>query len=327
MTDGVRSLVLVALVPACVDTTIPSGVNAESHVISFDHPALLPRKVDVLFAIDDSLAMTPYVERTRAVPAALVAGLARSMGALPDLRVGVVTGATPLGGYLADAQQVDGTRTANFSGDLADAIAAEINVGITGSSGPRLFDAVRSVIEANPGGFVRNRADLMLISLAANDDASSGFPPDYATEFEASKMTSDRTLAIGIYRTGATRLGQFHGALHHNPRITSIDAADYASAFASFECNGCSSLANACIAMPGDVDLKTSGDQFDCAISAIDDDNTEHLLRACTDDSPAPCWTIERDPVHCFGSQPAVVRIRGYAPPYRPHLRGQCVVF
>jgi hypothetical protein len=322
----VKLVAIAAVLAACVDAPHTTGPHGESHVISFDHPAWLPRKVDILFAIDGSIAMTPYVERTRAVPPALVAGLQRTMGGVPDLHVGVVTGGTPLGAFLVDTQHVDGTRSGNFDGSLVAAIAAQIDVGASGNVTPRLFDAVRDVVDTNPGGFLRDGAELVLVSLAAKDDMSSGFPPDYAVELEASKPSIDQTLGIGIYPTSSPRLSQFHAALHH-PRVVSIDAPDYASAFGTVGCETCAAPATPCIAAPADIDLETEGAQYDCAIVSVDADGTEHLLRQCTDASQASCWTIERDALHCFSHEPVVVRVRGYAPPFRPHLRGQCVVF
>jgi hypothetical protein len=289
-------------------------------VIQFEHPGWWPRKVDIVFAIDDSPALAPYLDRMRTLPAALVGALKRPLTGIPDLRFGVVTPATGLTGVLDDVQNVDGTRTTSFEGTLLDAVAARLDVGATSSASPRLLDAMQHALEEP--AFLRPRGDLLVVTISARDDESPSEPGEYALFVRSAKSTQWNTRAITIHAVGAApRLDAFQRGAGAD--AFSIDATDYSTAF-----NGIASYlpwtyGAPCIDEPADTDPDKAGAQYDCAMVMTDEDQTEHVLAACTPTSAGPCWELTADPLRCASQM--LVAVRGYVEPFRPGVRGQCV--
>lgn len=164
--------------------------------------------LDLLFVIDDSPeSQSLGAALHRAFPVFLET-LALSTG-LPDLHVGVVTtdlgtsaaldpdpgsgiGSGPgacsgygkdgvmqssdlvSGNYIIDVRSSDGSRTTNHAGSLTDAFGSLVPTDGYGCSFEQPLQAARRALDAHPqnAGFLRDRAGLAVIVVAAEDDCS-----------------------------------------------------------------------------------------------------------------------------------------------------------
>lgn len=105
--------------------------------------------------------------------------------------------------------------------------------------------------------------------------------------------------------------------------MTAADTPDPSSALL-FIYGACRyTYSEACIDELIDVDPNTPGQQYDCAVAAVSDDNLETRLGACdTSLDDSPCWRIRSDQICSLHH----VDVRGFLWPDRPHLRGECLV-
>jgi hypothetical protein len=140
----VRAILLLAAVLAVACTDPPhSGPNGHSHVAWYEAPAHYPRELDVLFVVDATSGMQPHPSALPALAAELEDAITNTLGFLPDARIAVTvadgTGSLrqPTGvadPYLATALTDDFSRTSNFQGTLADALAELLAVGTTSTA-------------------------------------------------------------------------------------------------------------------------------------------------------------------------------------------------
>ena len=314
-----RCAVLVLLV-ACIDAEPYAPLAShDSRAITFDISSTRPRKLDVVFVIDDSTNMAPYVERTRILPRLFEVALPEYHPGVPDLRALVVTASGTVRGMLVDAVE-PAMRVRNFEGPLADALGALLDVGASSTEIARPLAAVTAVL-ATPD-FLRARAELLIVTISATDDASPLLASEYVRIVKASKPQYAFIYPTGLFPPGATRLDQFHDGL--GGHSTSIDWMQYDISFKRPEIPPYG-VASTCIEEPADVDPLTAGTQYECAVSMIDDETgTETVLRPCTEEATL-CWELRHHDPACSGatSETFHVAVRGYET-YRPHVRGQC---
>ncbi len=306
----------------CVEELEPLGVSEESHVVSFDIPGTVPADLDVVFAIDDSVALAPYLDRVSEVAAEFDASL-RQLPFRVQRHVDVVTTSGNHRGSLVDELRPDGERVTNFTGTFTEALGALLATETPVDAPARPLAAIEQAF-ANPNT-VHPYGYLMVVTISARDDQSPGAPSDYARIVRLAKA-SWRTRAVGVYPPGAVRLDAFHDSLEVSNTALSIDAESY------FDALGWPMLpehpiASPCIAEPADRDPLAEGIQRECTISVIDDDaRAETAVPSCAATDEPSCWHLGHDPVRCPSAvQPATIEIRGYTA-YRPHVRGQCVV-
>ncbi len=174
-------------------------------------PVIANRDVDLLFVIDDSPSMLDKQTNLKNAFPAFVVELSGLEGGLPNVHIGVIspdlgsrgaqdaqpgpgigsgpgsctgdgkagslqTNGTNLvtGNFISDTKEADGTRTANYSGTLANAFSAIASLGGAGCGFEQPLQAARNAIENNAGnvGFVRPNASLAIILVTDEDDCS-----------------------------------------------------------------------------------------------------------------------------------------------------------
>lgn len=316
---------------ACIDDDeTTTGLDGVSHVDWHELPGRGPQQTDLLFVIDDSIAMAPYQDRLAALPANVAEQLAaHGIGRL-DLRIAVTSNDGVLrtngsigGSFLTMRAEYDLSHTTNFSGTLEEALRPLLNVGVdaTGPSTP--LAAVRRVIEENPDGFLRPNAYLAIVVVSAADDAS----PDSATEYaQLATSTKPDPAAVsvgGIVVQPAPRLDAFFAEFPYRNGVVSIDDADYAPAFAKliFERE---TLALPCM-RAADVDPDAPGAQYDCTFTLIMGDS-ERVIGECRLPGEQMCWSLTPEP-NCLGDDAVTPRIPPFSlNGFRPGLRTECVV-
>jgi hypothetical protein len=318
-------------VSAC--TTTPSTEADEpgtSSVVLFDTGNDSgPPIADVLFVVDDSKAMTPYRDHVLASAQSFADAMVDPAFRYPSLHVGVVT-TDPhelgvmrrppgsMGPYLVDVSEADGTRTRNYPGPFASALAAMLDVG-AGVDGPiEPLEAVRRALADHPD-FVRLGSFLFVVVIAARDDASPDSPDTYASFLRGLQY---RLWFAGIEPGPLTRLDAV-GAQFPYHGVTPLDGS-LGAALSGFARLKWSLLTCACVKPPLDIDPQTPGPQYDCNVFVTLDgrDGTFDLpLPACP--AAGPCWTLEPGCCATFGDglQPTVSGLGLY---YYPRIFGQC---
>src|SRR5262249_30134345 len=131
------------------------------------------------------------------------------------------------GPYLVDEHLPAGGRSANYDGDLGDALVALGNVGTAGAAVAPL-GVVEEAIGA--GDFVRVDAVLALVIVATDDDRAAAAPEAVATAIKAGKRDPPAIAIAAVYPLGAPRLDAFVAQFPHRAVAVSVDAASYTPA-------------------------------------------------------------------------------------------------
>jgi hypothetical protein len=194
-------ILLVVVWTACGGVTPPAGGGQPPSRVSFSIDPV--DKLDLLFMVDDSVAMIGQPELAEQLPA-MLHELASLPGGMPDLHAGVITsdlGAGTLslsvcspGGRRAVLQThqgcglVDGARfvdiprrgPSNVTVDLTRALGCLVSVGVAGCGYEHQLAAVAKALDesATPEnvGFLRPDAHLAILLITDEDDCSA--PPD-----------------------------------------------------------------------------------------------------------------------------------------------------
>ena len=194
----------------CPDRTI-SEVNPQQGRVEFkDIPVSVNRDIDILFVIDDSPSMLDKQTNLKTNFPNFINVLNTIEGGLPNVHLGVVSsdlgtkgadgmtsgaigsgpGACSSGGkagnlqtnmstlvqgtYISDTKAMDGSRTTNYSGGLAQAFSAIASLGASGCGFEQHIEAAKRAVNNNAAnaGFVRQNAFLALIFIQDEDDCS-----------------------------------------------------------------------------------------------------------------------------------------------------------
>jgi hypothetical protein len=193
-----------------------------------------PRKLDLLFVIDNSGSMEEEQVNLAANFSRFMDALEPLSGGLPDLHIAVVSsdvgiGYTaggcslygdngrfqvtprvqgcepPAGAFLVDVEGQGGERERNVEGTLGDAFTCIARLGTTGCGLEQHLEAtMRGLDGRNPEnlGFLRADAFLAIVILADEDDCSAFdtavFDPDVSTIPELGPFASFRCTEFGI---------------------------------------------------------------------------------------------------------------------------------
>ncbi|HEX5062283.1 MAG TPA: hypothetical protein VFV99_23090 [Kofleriaceae bacterium] len=345
-----RTLLVLALSAACTGDDSGGGVQGTAHVETYELPAALPPKLDILFVIDDSTAMASHQTPLAAMPAQLEQLVSGTYGDAVNYHIGVVTTDAASGGNLRTAAGINGTfivhentftgATTNYQGSFATALGSLFPSSATSTASNQPLATMRAALEntvAN-AGFLRSEAYLGVVTISATDDTSGGgAAADYAAFLKSSKTDPTSVIVSGVIDASATRLNAFHDEFPNRTAKTSIAGTDYGSALELFGQLYRTVLGYACNKEPADVDPTTPGPQYDCAFVWVDqiDGHTEHRLPPCVGGDTSGCWEIVvADPSICTDpSTKAHLQTRGfttspskYGDPFHPTIRGQCLV-
>jgi hypothetical protein len=286
--------------------------------------SVVSRRIDVLFVVDDTPAMTPYA----GLLATGFADMAAVLQGLPQpgpasLHVGVVrAGACDQStrgaacGIAAGEQflRAEWCETVtNFSGALADALACTGDLGTTNCAPaqPLATAAAALAMPPRPGweGFLRRDAYLVVVVIAAGDDASAQPALDVANLIKGVKADPSQVMASVIAPRSCAagdspRLTEFVNQFGANGLLLDLCAGQFAPALQllteSINCE----LQPPCLRDVRDTDLDKPGLQPDCVfedhVRAPDGTWTTATLPSCDVAAP-PCWRMIPSGQGCDG--------------------------
>jgi hypothetical protein len=330
----VRHALIALLLAACTQPAGDGGPAITSHVESFEWPGTAPPKMDMLFVIDDTPAMAPYVDRTAAMLRS-IDQLWADLGAYPrpDLHAAVATADPADFGQLRHSANVNGafivdenspdllTRMTNHGGSLGVDLAELGAVGTSGMASEPL-SAARAAIGGTTD-FLRPDAYLGLVIVSAQDDASPANVDDIVAWAKGLKSDPAMVVVSAVYPTGAPRLDAFVDAFLDRGTKVTIDAGDYVNAMTALGLDYKVILSVPCLSTPLDIDPATPGEQYDCTVELELRDGTRRIVPACPGEG---CWQFHLDPQNCTNPAGGQIDIPPFRWPIMPTVRGQCVV-
>lgn len=195
---------LAVTLAGCPDREVAKVDPRQNREQKKEVPVDINRNIDILFVIDDSGSMRE--EQTSLVQnfQRFINVLNSIEGGLPNVHIGVVStnvgagtggingcenngdngllqnapqGAceTPTDRYIEDLGNEDGTRTKNYTGDLADTFSCIAELGLTGCGFEQPLESMRRALNgsnAQNDGFLRDDAFLAVIIISDEDDCS-----------------------------------------------------------------------------------------------------------------------------------------------------------
>lgn len=316
-----REVILLALVGACFDPPPPAdGPYVESHVETRVYPETSLPALDMLLVVDDTAAMIPYASRGPELATAVASTLQSIGDGFLNLQVAVTTNGGALSTVLADRVDWFGIHTSSFEGTLADNLASLVNVGTTAPGPAQPLDAMRRALAST--GFVRQYAYLVVVTVAASDDASPAF--DYVHFVKSVKSDPANVIALGIYPPGSPNLDAFHQSFPNRNTVVSIDRP-YVDAFTLLtqvqrDAGGIPCLETNLV----DIAPDAPGLQPECEVSAWEDNVELGRVAMCEGAAPTPdpCFEIAPEP---FCETGVSFRLRGVWEWFHPEIRVECV--
>jgi len=282
------------------------------------------RRIDVLFVVDDTSAMAPYagalaagfVDMAAALeglpqisPASLHVGVIRAGRCDQDTRgaaCGVAAGEQFLRAEWCETQT-------NFSGALSDALACVGDLGATncGPAQPLAAAVDALATPPRPGweGFLRPNAYLMVVVIAAGDDASAQPAIDVAQFIKSVKSDSGQVVASVIAPRSCAdgappRLTEFVNQFGANGLLTDLCRSEFALALRRITYDEGDRLQPPCLRGVWDTDLDRPGLQADCVFEdhprGPDGTWTTAALPSC-DVAVPPCWRLTPGGPGCDG--------------------------
>ena len=338
-----RSVLLLALASCADNGGGGGGIDGTTHVETYELPAAIPPKLDLLFVIDDTTAMASHQQALAALPMQLEQTLQGAYASAANYHIGVLTTgdanlrrstAIP-DPFIVHDNTFSGPAN-NYQGSLGSVLAS-LFPGATTTTANQPLGIMQAALSSNPAnaGFLRGEAYLGVITISASDDASPGGIVDYANSLKATKNSPLNVVLSGVFDPNNPRLGAFHAQFPNRSDMETIASADYAGALEIFTQLYREVLGYACRKEPADLDPDLPGPQYDCSFVSIDN-GVEKLLPQCGTNITQPCWEIVVAADASICPDPAErshLQTRGYTTsmsaygdPFHPAIRGQCIV-
>ena len=198
--------VLATTLAACPDREVARVDPRQNREQEKEIPVQINRDIDILFVIDNSGSMREEQESLAANFNRFINVLNNIEGGLPNVHIGVVStdmgagpfgiqGCTgngdngilqnaPVGGacnapsdiFIKDIALEDGSRSTNYTGDLASTFSCIAQLGTTGCGFEQPLESMRRALNgsnAQNNGFLRPNAFLAVIIIADEDDCSA----------------------------------------------------------------------------------------------------------------------------------------------------------
>jgi hypothetical protein len=291
---------------------VPPG---ESHSIQFDWPTRGVPRLDLLFVVDDTPALTPHRQRIRDLGPFTAWALRDYTAGMPDVNIAVATSTGSPLRIISDVHNNDGSRRTSYEGELGDVLANMLDVGSASTSAPQPLATIEHALSETD--FVRPNTSFMTVTISGEDDHSLDSVSHYV---DAMKAHDRYATATGVFPASASRLDAFHEAFDpwgygfHVP----LDSTDWSRTMSPIT-DIIIDFWEPCFYYERPVE------PYDCAISMIEND-VETVLPPCSVTPTGVCWEIVPD-LNCVGDEGIgpTIDVRGYARPYRPHLVGECV--
>lgn len=196
---------LATTLAACPDREVARVDPRQNREQEKEIPVQINRDIDILFVIDNSGSMREEQESLAANFNRFINVLNNIEGGLPNVHIGVVSsdmGAGPFGimgctgngdngilqnapvagacnapsdTFIKDIANEDGSRTTNYTGDLASTFSCIAQLGTTGCGFEQHLESMRRALNgsnAQNNGFLRPNAFLAVIFIADEDDCS-----------------------------------------------------------------------------------------------------------------------------------------------------------
>ena len=302
-----RTLIFAAVLAACsVDHTLEAPGPHQTGTMTYSYLDGAAPKVDLLFVIDSSAAMTPYaaqVEHTLELVAS--AAETRLRGPRANLHVGVLTGDMSAGGAMRRIDLVDGpymidrftpsVDLRNYHTEFATTMMSLTSVGTAGATSVQPLAAIRAALDhdAQNAGFVRDDAALAIVVLSAADDASPGDPADYRAFVHSLKTDADDAMIAVAAPNGSTRLSTFAAGM-----IAPLDSESIVDFIFQNACvpdsTGEGTPVTCLYGELLDTDETLPGVQPSCVVSDVGG-----TYAACGADGATPCYRITADTSTC----------------------------
>lgn len=224
------AVAVLLLLAGCPDRDDPRTEPQQSREERSEIPIGMNRDLDILFVIDDSGSMGEEQASLAANFQAFMDVLESVEGGLPNVHIGVVssdvgTGAgpstacpgdgddgrlqataplpctTPVGNFISDVANPDGTRTRNYWGTLPETFGCIARLGTFGCGLEQHLEAMKRALDgSNSGneGFLRPEAYLMVVFVADEDDCSAFEPALFDLEDDALGPLHFRCTEYGV---------------------------------------------------------------------------------------------------------------------------------
>jgi hypothetical protein len=313
----------ICLLAAGCDGSLPPCANGSCGMQVSTHattPSIVNRKVDILFVVDDTPAIAPH----RDAIATGIADIARTLTNAPQaisLHAGFVRAgscdATTRGaacGIRAPEQfaRAEWCNTmTNVPGTLADAFSCLADLGAGDCAPAQPLSAALAALTGSPRagweGFLRRDAYLLIVVVAAEDDASAqgGTPTpvaELAARAKSLKADPSQVLVSAIGPGGCAagdvpgpRLLEFVQSFGANGLYVGLCGEPLTAAVqrvGEFTNQG---LAPPCVANVRDTDVVMPGVQPNCTLVRISADasgrTVSTVIPSCDDGAP-PCWRL-----------------------------------
>jgi hypothetical protein len=289
----------------------------------------LSRKLDVLFVVDDTPAIAPHADALAAGfagmgqmlsqpygPTSVHAGVIRAGGCDTSTRARACGIAAPEEFLRADWCET----LINDTAGVADTVACMAGLGAA-DCGPiqPLAAAVHALTSPPAGweGFLRPDAALLIVIVAASDDASGppGAPTPVADVVARLKaLKDDPTLVMASVigpgncpgDTPPPRLLEFVQTFGANGEILGLCSAPLSAALDRAHEYISIDISPPCIANVRDTDRETPGLQADCTVesrSRTPDGSTAVSPLPTCDAAAPPCWRFATAPSNCYGGR------------------------
>jgi hypothetical protein len=308
----VAVIAVAATATACTGSLAPGvcsdGVCGSQRTITRTFQETLNLNLDLLFVIDDTDAIAPWVDNLRAGYPAMAHLLETLPQGAPDAHVGFVRasrcapqtrardcGVTAPHAFLRN--ELCGA-ISNFAGSFADTFTCMADFGMQACSTAQPFQALRDALAQPPPagweGFLRPDAALQIVIIAGRDDASGASPLELAAFVKALKPDPQGILVSVIGPVGAPRLTELAQQFGANGLLAEL-AGDPAVALYPLTQTISVLIEPACLGPVLDVDPVAPGLQADCTfldtVVARDGSRTTTALPACDTATP-PCWRL-----------------------------------
>ncbi len=288
-----RSIVLMAALGACtspVEESDPQVFTAVDLWIAI----LPPQPRDVLVVVERSAAIEPY----EASVAARLRGIGAQIAGWGDAHVGVVASdsETLVDGYLVDHVDLLRVRTSNYDGTLGDALAQRGALGHASTAPSRPLEVVtRALGEPANAGFRRKSVPLVVVILAATDDASTAPIAELAESIaNAPARIGDAYVLIAAHLP-APRLEAVPAAMPNRALVTSLESPDIES-FVGTVAPRWPLVGSGCLERP-----LLDEDPANCTVTQESGGHTSELVLPICDAASTnmPCWTIREELQYC----------------------------
>ncbi|HTL36013.1 MAG TPA: hypothetical protein VL326_22940 [Kofleriaceae bacterium] len=330
-----RALAVLLVIAGCLDeSSATTDFEGIAKVNVMELPASGPEMIDILFVLDNSAAIAPYLDRMATLPAAVANGYTEINDGLVNAHIAVVTSSGwPRTGpgisdaYVAMSPEFDFTWVTNYEGTLVDRLSSLMTFDATDVAPNRTLATIAYGVD-RIAGFHRENASLGIVIVSASDDSSPDDPLDYARRLKGRFADPASIIVSRITSAPTPRLDAFTSAFPYRNKVLSFDDADYTPAIATFA-NLIRVLLGARCWHASDVDLETPGPQYDCTVTLKIRD-TERVLPPCRLPGEEFCWSVvPGDKQNCIWPPEPVDLLM---PPYRdtsfmPAFRAECVVF